>query len=759
MDNIHYFTILYGKVIDMSVRPVGQNKSIQPAVARKWFDAVRGQQIQTVKDMVTIRGLVNATNEDGDTALIIACYQTPLTKKLIAIVNLLVESGASVNHASHSGNTALTHASLTGFVPIVRLLLDAGAHVNHTNNNGDAPLRIAVYYGHTEVVALLIDAHADLYSMDKTKGTLLWLAAERGFAPIVQELVKAGVNVDQETRSGDTALTIATTRGDYPTVKILLEAGADYTHINNEGMDALDIARKMGFTKIAELIMGHRQSNTSPLYRILGDGGFGMVVGPALPNRNNVTGNVKEFPSNVTKIYETKDAYEKAIQDSEWLQEKFKDVEVQMIPYHRSYLVKNLDKSIRRRVHQFLKRKEAWNLSTPLYLLRTPYLGYSAHDISQDENKIRMLRTIPYQTICKQIYKCMKVVKAFYDASYVHADIRETNVLCRLDTGAITIIDFDLLHPINAFFGKWKHFFYSHPPESLYIWKRTVRTVANKAADVNPYSVEKGLAGNNKIYSLKDLSCDNTVNLQVFEQIRSKHDVFQVDEAADGATYLCNKINEDIPRADSYVKRFFIYELATPSFDSYGLALSLDYLLKGAWMLNANDAPPSAGTIRLGEGRNGNNQAREQEHTRFLTIREFLKDKLLPMMRHGDISQRWNIMVAMEEWERVLAQNGIDVEKEVPSVVEELERMKEIAGVHAAESNNVSPANIHVKTVGEQLKALNDIQRKASATENAASVAGLMLTTECAVSDKPEPAVAAPAMPGGGDMGGMGGMM
>jgi len=49
-----------------------------------------------------------------------------------------------------------------------------------------------------------------------------------------------------------------------------------------------------------------------------------------------------------------------------------------------------------------------------------------------------------------------------------------------------------------------------------------------------------------------------------------------------------------------------------------------------------------------------------------------------------------------------------------------------------------------------------------TAVQNAASIAGLMLTTECCVSDKPEPAsAAAPAMPGGdmGGMGGMGGMM
>ena len=43
-----------------------------------------------------------------------------------------------------------------------------------------------------------------------------------------------------------------------------------------------------------------------------------------------------------------------------------------------------------------------------------------------------------------------------------------------------------------------------------------------------------------------------------------------------------------------------------------------------------------------------------------------------------------------------------------------------------------------------------------SALQNAASIAGLFLTTEAVVADKPAPAGA--AMPGGDDMGGMGGM-
>jgi len=46
-----------------------------------------------------------------------------------------------------------------------------------------------------------------------------------------------------------------------------------------------------------------------------------------------------------------------------------------------------------------------------------------------------------------------------------------------------------------------------------------------------------------------------------------------------------------------------------------------------------------------------------------------------------------------------------------------------------------------------------------TAVQNAASIAGLLITTEATISEKPEPAAPMPPMPGGGDMGGMGGMM
>ena len=44
------------------------------------------------------------------------------------------------------------------------------------------------------------------------------------------------------------------------------------------------------------------------------------------------------------------------------------------------------------------------------------------------------------------------------------------------------------------------------------------------------------------------------------------------------------------------------------------------------------------------------------------------------------------------------------------------------------------------------------------ALQNAASIAALLLTTECVITDKPEKEEKMPSMPGGGMGGGMGGM-
>jgi len=87
--------------------------------------------------------------------------------------------------------------------------------------------------------------------------------------------------------------------------------------------------------------------------------------------------------------------------------------------------------------------------------------------------------------------------------------------------------------------------------------------------------------------------------------------------------------------------------------------------------------------------------------------------------------------------------------REAALVVSEVENAKGANGYDAANDDYV-----------DMLKAgiLDPAKVARLALQNAASVAGLLLTTECMVTEIPEPKKD-PPMPAGGGMGGMGGMM
>jgi chaperonin GroEL len=97
---------------------------------------------------------------------------------------------------------------------------------------------------------------------------------------------------------------------------------------------------------------------------------------------------------------------------------------------------------------------------------------------------------------------------------------------------------------------------------------------------------------------------------------------------------------------------------------------------------------------------------------------------------------------------------------------EPLRQIAENAGRDGAVT--VSAVRRHARGVGfdaltgqyvDMFKAgiVDPVKVTRSALQNAASIAGMMLTTDTLITDAPEEQSAAPAMPGGG-MGGMGGM-
>lgn len=199
-----------------------------------------------------------------------------------------------------------------------------------------------------------------------------------------------------------------------------------------------------------------------PDYRILGMGSYGAVIKPALPNM--VDGKLTEFPNNVTKIFFSKDDLASAMNHISLLPEVMGENDGHRAnTYTQKYQVKNLPKNIA----DELKKKNPYTRPTnPIHIVRMPDLG---SDVKHIGDIYKQLREIPVGVILAQIQKLLHQTAKLAAKGYGHFDIREPNVMVTPETGALTIIDFDLLDTFEDLRYDYPHGFYSNPPESLFI--------------------------------------------------------------------------------------------------------------------------------------------------------------------------------------------------------------------------------------------------------------------------------------------------
>lgn len=128
------------------------------------------------------------------------------------------------------GNTPTILAAKAGNAPCINLLLQTGATVDARNDAGDTPLIIAALNGRTECVRILLEAGADVNACTTTEfseETALVLAALNGYSECVRLLIDAGAVVDACTTEGQTALMCAAEEGHAECVRLLVDAGAD----------------------------------------------------------------------------------------------------------------------------------------------------------------------------------------------------------------------------------------------------------------------------------------------------------------------------------------------------------------------------------------------------------------------------------------------------------------------------------------------------------------------------------------------------
>ncbi len=187
------------------------------------IDAIKANDITTVRTLLDKKVDVNAVQADGTTAL-----HWAVDRDAQEIVGLLIRAGADVKAANRYGATSLWLASLNGNAAIIGMLLEAGADAAAVSDEGETALMVAARTGKIAAVNALLARGADPNVKEQWRGqtALMWAAAE-GHAPVIEALVARGADVKARSNGGFTALLFAAREGRIAAVETLLKTGAD----------------------------------------------------------------------------------------------------------------------------------------------------------------------------------------------------------------------------------------------------------------------------------------------------------------------------------------------------------------------------------------------------------------------------------------------------------------------------------------------------------------------------------------------------
>lgn len=449
--------------------------------------------------------------------------------------------------------------------------------------------------------------------------------------------------------------------------------------------------------------MSENNSNIKdkPKYKVLGEGSYGAVVQPALPNRNI------EYPANVTKIFTGKDEYLNALRQA-GNAKKIGPLAIKAEPYRNSFTVASLDPSIRSRIRSRVEKAMLENVDVPLdvgrrieresgmydnenarnayiadkidkykrsklsiknseipiYPLRLDYLGNDFAYLDEGTN-YRMLRDIDYKILLHQILKSFKVVKAIWDAGYIHGDIRNSNVLCQLQSGysvpqgTITIVDFDWLYKKSIFIDQYPTFFYSHPPEGLLIFKK-------------PRLLHEMLDTKTKEELITMIERELT-------DARTVHSLFTMDEAVKGLVNIILDARAKKPTMNA--RRTYVYNTyMAPYIDSYGLATAFKQPFRVAWYYdkNKNTGVITEYTYDVLKSKLKGVDTKD-DYDKFINMRNVLME-LLDDLLASDHRDRSDIDFVIYAFEKALKDNDLmDLEVTKDETAMELERLAVVA--------------------------------------------------------------------------------
>jgi hypothetical protein len=380
---------------------------------------------------------------------------------------------------------------------------------------------------------------------------------------------------------------------------------------------------------------------------ILGAGGFGVVVSPAL-NNVNAAGHPIQFPGYVSKIMISQGTFETAQQAAASLAAEVPSLALEFTPYTREYHVRNLPQANIQEKLQKIKEDQglAYSVDDQVFVARMPNLGWSFRDISRTPHLRAAFQALPPEDLCRQILKCLRVVKNLKDADYVHADIRETNIMLNPFTGTITIIDFDWLRKKRPYYQEYPQYFYSHPPEEAIYHAAPMNWLDNPdraaaLADMAPRVRATFATMRDGLFWLSEAEKDVAADMLV----DTTEDLYDFVHGAAAGTPI-----------EAYTIVF--PSISFPTIDLFGLGVSLMYLFRGP--------PPNAALAPL--------------YT-------YIQTRVREGWCHSNFAQRLRVEAAIQEFEAMVRANYPGVALgDVPDFEDEVQRLGALADFYVEDA-------------------------------------------------------------------------
>ena len=284
--NTSLHTAVYGncngealqKIIQLGVNVNAINNNGQTALIRACYTA----QAESVTVLLKNKADPNISDDEGYTSLHAAVYgnctydtlkeiiaheayldaqkldgQTALflacLRKRHDMAKILLESTANPNIASTKGNTSL-HGAVDGGCSkkIIKAIIKHGADVNATNKNSVTALMKACEKGNIDAINQLLNAKADPNIADTDGKTSIHYAVSGGCnKEALQAIINHGADVNATNKNSVTALMRACEKGYIDAINVLLNAGADPNIADIDGETWIHYAAHGGCNKEA----------------------------------------------------------------------------------------------------------------------------------------------------------------------------------------------------------------------------------------------------------------------------------------------------------------------------------------------------------------------------------------------------------------------------------------------------------------------------------------------------------------------------